>query len=170
MNTKFSDFIRNASPEEKAEVYMGVMKKATERQKAMTDTAPSETPQTDALVSVHDEASEFIEVSAGYKDLLEHARSLERSLAQAQQYGIEQRERAEFALKYAAGDRGRLDFLAELLNVEAIEAMGGKSEKGDWARKCGDIIFRKYEFYRRTNDTPEAFRAAIDAAPQEGER
>lgn len=34
---KFSDFIRNATPEEKEAVYMEVMKKATERQNAVTD-------------------------------------------------------------------------------------------------------------------------------------
>jgi hypothetical protein len=49
----------------------------------MTPT-PQATPRTDELVSVHDEASEFVEVSAGYKDLLDHARSLERSLSAAE--------------------------------------------------------------------------------------
>jgi hypothetical protein len=34
-NTKFSDFIRNASPEEKERVYQGVMERAAERQKAV---------------------------------------------------------------------------------------------------------------------------------------
>jgi hypothetical protein len=37
--SRFSDFIRNATPEEKEAVYMDVMKKATERQNAVT--APS---------------------------------------------------------------------------------------------------------------------------------
>jgi len=41
------------------------------------------TPRTDAQVSVHDEASPLVERTAGYNDLLEHARQLERELAEA---------------------------------------------------------------------------------------
>jgi hypothetical protein len=40
----FSDFIRNASPEEKERVYQGVMERAAERQKAVTDGLPEEPP------------------------------------------------------------------------------------------------------------------------------
>jgi hypothetical protein len=42
--SEFSDFIRNATPEEKERVYMDVMKKATERQQAML--RETETPMT----------------------------------------------------------------------------------------------------------------------------
>jgi RNase P subunit RPR2 len=35
----FSDFIRNATPEERARVYAEVMKKVAERQKAVLDAA-----------------------------------------------------------------------------------------------------------------------------------
>ena len=36
VSTRFSDFIRNASSDEKRRVYAEVMKKATERQNALT--------------------------------------------------------------------------------------------------------------------------------------
>ncbi len=43
----------------------------------------SDTPRTDDLVSLHDEAAAWVERTAGYNSLLEHARQLERELEHA---------------------------------------------------------------------------------------
>jgi hypothetical protein len=63
--SRFSDFIRNATPEEKEAVYMDVMKKATERQNAVT--APSAPLPEERTVSVR-ELVRLLEGSAGNTD------------------------------------------------------------------------------------------------------
>lgn len=63
-------------------------------------------------------------------------------------------------------DGQRIDFLAELMNLSVLLEMGAKlaPEKRKYADTRSATIFRSYEFHRRTNDTPAAFRLAIDEA------
>lgn len=68
---------------------------ATDSLRRGTDT--TETPRTDAQVSVHDEADPSVGRTAGYNDLLDHARQLEREL-------IALREHVEAHYKLCKGE------------------------------------------------------------------
>jgi hypothetical protein len=61
-------------------------------------------------------------------------------------------------------DAARLDFLAELMNLSVIVELGGplSAEKRAWLGERSTAIFLRYEFHRRSNDTPTAFRMAVD--------
>lgn len=63
----------------------------------------------------------------------------------------------------ASSDTARLDFLAGLTNLNALDECGAMltAEQKRAIRKGSDIL-RQYELHRRTSDTPKAFRAAID--------
>jgi hypothetical protein len=47
-----------------------------------SDKESSATPRTDAIAATHDEAAAWVERTAGYNELLEHARDLEREIDQ----------------------------------------------------------------------------------------
>lgn len=64
----------------------------------------------------------------------------------------------------AMTDGQRVDFLAELMNLSVLLEMGAKLEpaKRQHLSERSTAIFQRYEFHRRTNDTPIAFRLAVD--------
>jgi hypothetical protein len=49
---------------------------------SQSDKESSATPRTDAIAATHDEAAAWVERTAGYNELLEHARDLEREIDQ----------------------------------------------------------------------------------------
>jgi hypothetical protein len=67
-------------------------------------------------------------------------------------------------------DTARLDYLAEVTNVSALSGCGAMLS-GDQVRKLEKTaiaLSSRYELHRRTHDTPQAFRLAVDDAMKEG--
>jgi hypothetical protein len=80
-SSKLSEFIRNATPEEKERVYTEVMTKATERQNAIAGgCGMSETPETDA---VYERVKCSDEDYDAFIDMTHFARQLERQRDEA---------------------------------------------------------------------------------------
>jgi len=66
-------------------------------------------------------------------------------------------------------DTARIDFLAEITNLSALRDCGHMlpGEKVRKIEKTAEILSERYEIHRRTSDTPQAFRAAVDEAIKE---
>lgn len=62
-------------------------------------------------------------------------------------------------------DAARLDYLAEITNLAVLLEFGANlsAEEMD-ILNMGSTLVERHEFYRRSNDTPTAFRLAIDEA------
>jgi hypothetical protein len=63
-------------------------------------------------------------------------------------------------------DGQRIDFLAELMNLNVLREMGAMLDGAQVRRldKASETVFRRYEVHRRETDTPTAFRLAVDDA------
>jgi hypothetical protein len=63
-------------------------------------------------------------------------------------------------------DKERIDFLAEVTNLNALGEMGAMltAEQARMLRKGSETVMKQYELHRRTHDTPKAFRLAVDDA------
>lgn len=90
----------------------------------------SGSPRTDALVSVHDEADPSVARSAGYNDLLDHARQLERELAVMTAKFRRERDCWE------AAERGRIEALTARSSIGATPA--AYEFQGIFYRKISD--------------------------------
>lgn len=96
-----------------------------------------------------------------------HDDQVRRKHGAQERFEGERTKRLSAESRLAASDRDaeRMDFLAELTNQAAILEMGGTSpEQLEQLDRASNAISLRYEFYRRTNDTPAAFRLAIDDA------
>lgn len=73
------------------------------------------------------------------------------------------------AVKQAFEDSARLDFLAEITNLSALRDAGAmlSGEQGRRIDNTVKALSSGYEIHRRTKDTPEAFRLAVDDARRE---
>jgi hypothetical protein len=63
-------------------------------------------------------------------------------------------------------DGQRIDFLADLMNLSVLREMGAMLPGDDLRRLDvrSRAVFQRYELHRRDNDTPTAFRLAVDDA------
>jgi len=115
----------------------------------------SDTPRTDAVVAKQEK--EFSNVATHFLKMTDHAYQLERELA------------AALAALSESRDTKRLDFLAEITNIATL-AEHGRMLPGDEVRKIdvtAKALSTGYEIQRRTHDTPQAFRLAVDQAMTE---
>lgn len=113
----------------------------------------------------------------GIWTLNQFARQLERELAEVR--GVLRRSDSENdelrqengALSTASAtacstDTARLDFLAKITNLSVLCEFGAMLTGEDHRKieKTAEALSTWYEFQRRTHDTPEAFRLAVDEA------
>jgi regulator of replication initiation timing len=137
-NTKFSDFIRNASPEEKQRVYEEVGRKAVERQNAML-AAPAlpEEPSEPSIVSL-------FRIESGHDDLIGYIDALKSQIA-ALRHDIERHVKiaADLATENEALRERPFEF--ELREQLEAEKQARERAEGD-AERWRDLeaIGRKY--------------------------
>lgn len=74
--------------------------------------------------------------------------------------------RAQRAEEGRSDDTARLDFLADITNLSALRDFGKMLNSTEVSKieKAAAALSVGYELHRRTKDTPEAFRAAVDDA------
>lgn len=82
---------------------------------------------------------------------------------------------ADYGLQHVAvsetrhADSVRLDFLADITNLSALRDFGRMLDVAEVRKidKTAEALSSGYEVHRRTQDTPAAFRAALDDAMKE---
>ena len=128
--------------------------------------AEEDTPRTDNLVSIHDEASEG--GTAGYNNLLAHARTLERELAQMAA------ENARICAAHKGlmleAERRVSELEAALAEKSSADAARWRYWRNYWPALCRSDVsrFASIDLKRIHVDSPELMDKVTDAAIRRG--